>query len=95
MTETDVIELCRSALVTLAMVAAPVMIAMMILGTVISVFQAVTQISEQTLAMVPKVLLVFGLTILLAPYMLGEMRHFFEHDIIDRIVAMGGETPEH
>lgn len=93
MNETDVIELCRTALVTLAMVAAPVMIAMMVVGTAISVFQAVTQINEQTLAMVPKILLVFGLTILLAPYMLGEMTHFFEHDIIDRIVAMGGETP--
>lgn len=93
MNETDVIELFRSSLVTLVMLAAPVMVAMMILGTVISVFQAVTQISEQTLAMVPKTLLVFGLTILLAPYMLNEMQAFFEGEIIDRIVSMGVESP--
>jgi len=88
--DSDVIELFRASLVTLVMLAAPVLVAMMILGTIISVFQAVTSINEQTLAMVPKVLLVFGLTILLAPYMLGEMSAYFEHEIIDRIVAMGG-----
>lgn len=80
-------------MITLAMLAAPIMLGMMILGTIISVFQAVTQISEQTLAMVPKILLVFGLTILLAPFMLSEMDNFFEHEIMDRIVAMGGEAP--
>jgi flagellar biosynthesis protein FliQ len=90
MSETDVIDLCRSALVTLVMIAAPVMVIMMVIGTIISVFQAVTQISEQTLALVPKILIVFGLLVLLAPYMLGEMNSFFETEIIDRIVAMGG-----
>lgn len=90
MSESDVIELFRASLVTLVMLSAPVLVAMMILGTVIAVFQAVTSINEQTLAMVPKVLLVFGLTILLAPYMLSEMSSYFEHEIIDRIVAMGG-----
>lgn len=94
MNETEVIELFRSALITLLFVAGPVMVAMMALGTVISVFQAVTQISEQTLAMVPKTLLVFGLTILLAPFMLSQISTFFENQIIDRIVAMGGETPD-
>lgn len=93
MNETDVIEICRTSLVTLVFVAAPVMVAMMIVGTTISVFQAVTQISEQTLAMVPKLLLVFGLSILLMPYMLGQMTHYFETEIIDRIVAMGSATP--
>jgi len=88
--DSDVIELFRASLVTLVMLSAPVLVAMMILGTIISVFQAVTSINEQTLAMVPKVLLVFGLTILLAPYMLSEMSAYFEHEIIDRIVAMGG-----
>lgn len=94
MNETDVIELVRSSMITLAMLAAPIMLAMMVLGTIISVFQAVTQISEQTLAMVPKILLVFGLTILLAPFMLSEMTNYFEHEIMDRIVAMGGGGPQ-
>ncbi|MBP2293557.1 flagellar biosynthetic protein FliQ [Azospirillum rugosum] len=89
MNETDVIELCRTSIVTLVIVAGPILVIMMGVGTVISVFQAVTQINEQTLAMVPKVLLVFGLSILLAPFMMGELRAFFEHEIADRIVAIG------
>lgn len=93
MNETDVIEICRTALVTLVIVAGPVLLSMMILGTVISVFQAVTQINEQTLAMVPKLLLVFGLTILLMPFMLGQMTAFFEREIVDRIVAVGTGVP--
>lgn len=89
MNETEVIEICRTSIVTLVIVCGPILIIMMILGTVISVFQAVTQISEQTLAMVPKVLLVFGLSILLMPFMLGELTEFFQHEIADRIVAIG------
>lgn len=89
MTETDVIEICRTSIVTLLMVAGPILLIMMVLGTVISVFQAVTQISEQTLAIVPKVLLVFGLSILLMPYMLNELVHFFQTEVADRIVAIG------
>jgi len=89
MNETEVIELCRTSIITLVIVAGPILIIMMILGTVISVFQAVTQISEQTLAMVPKLLLVFGLSILLMPFMLGQLTEFFQHEIADRIVAIG------
>ncbi|MCG5243289.1 flagellar biosynthetic protein FliQ [Azospirillum doebereinerae] len=89
MNETEVIELCRTSIVTLVIVAGPILIIMMIVGTVISVFQAVTQISEQTLAMVPKLLLVFGLSILLMPFMLGQLTEFFQHEIADRIIAVG------
>lgn len=89
MTETDVIEICRTSIITLLMVAGPILLIEMVLGTVISVFQAVTQISEQTLAIVPKVLLVFGLSILLMPYMLNELVHFFQAEVADRIVAIG------
>lgn len=89
MNETEVIEICRTSIVTLVFVAGPILVIMMAVGTVISVFQAVTQISEQTLAMVPKLLLVFGLSILLMPFMLGELREFFQHEIADRIVAIG------
>ncbi len=89
MTETDVIEICRTSIITLVLVAGPILIIEMILGTTISVFQAVTQINEQTLAMVPKVLLVFGLSILLMPYMLGKLVQFFQAEVADRIVAIG------
>lgn len=89
MTETDVIEICRTSIVTLVMVAGPILLVMMVIGTAISVFQAVTQINEQTLAIVPKVLLVFGMLIMLMPFMLGEMSRFFQAEVADRIVAIG------
>lgn len=89
MNETDVVEICRTAIITLVLVAGPILLVEMMLGTAISVFQAVTQISEQTLAIVPKVLLVFGLSILLMPYMLNELVAFFQAEVADRIVAIG------
>ncbi|WP_431858498.1 flagellar biosynthetic protein FliQ [Azospirillum sp.] len=89
MNETDVVEICRTSIITLLMVAGPILLIEMLLGTAISVFQAVTQISEQTLAIVPKVLVVFGLSILLMPYMLNELVHFFQAEVADRIVAIG------
>ncbi len=89
MNETEVIEICRTSIVTLVILCAPILVVMMVVGTVISVFQAVTQISEQTLAMVPKVMIVFGLSILLMPFMLGELTEFFQREVADRIVAIG------
>ncbi|WP_207459442.1 flagellar biosynthetic protein FliQ [Azospirillum sp. SYSU D00513] len=93
MTETDVIEICRTTIVTLCIVMGPILVIMMLVGTVISVFQAVTQINEQTLSMVPKLLLTFGLSILLMPFMLGEMTEFFQREVADRIVAIGAASP--
>ncbi len=89
MSETDVIEICRSSIITLVIMCGPILIIMMVVGTVISVFQAVTQISEQTLAMVPKVMLVFGLSLLLMPFMLNQLTTFFQQEVADRIVAIG------
>lgn len=89
MDETLVIEICRNAIVTLIFVGGPSLVIMMVVGTTISIFQTITSINEQTLAMVPKVLMVFATSILLMPYMLGEMREYFEREVIDRIVAIG------
>lgn len=91
MDDTTVIEICRTAIITSIMVMGPILVIMMIVGTTISVFQTITSINEQTLAMVRKVLVVFGVSILLMPYMLSEMQEYFEREIIDRIVAIGAE----
>lgn len=89
MSETDVIDICRSAIITLCLVAGPIMAILMVIGTVISVFQAVTQINEQTLAMVPKIMIVFAMSMLLLPFMMEELRDFFQIEVADRIVAIG------
>lgn len=94
MDETTVIEICRNAIVTSIFVMGPSLVIMMVVGTIISIFQAVTSINEQTLSMVPKVLMVFASSILLMPYMLAQMQSYFEREIVDRIAAIGAEPVE-
>lgn len=94
MDETTVIEICRNAIVTSIFVMGPSLVIMMVVGTIISIFQAITSINEQTLSMVPKVLVVFASSILLMPYMLAQMQSYFEREIVDRIAAIGTEPVE-
>ena len=61
---------------------------MLVVGVIISLLQAVTQIQEQTLTFVPKMLLGFATAIFLAPFMLSHLTTFTHH-IADRIVAVG------
>ena len=57
MTETDVVHLCAQALVLAAKLSAPLLLVALVLGVVISVVQAVFQVQDQTLTMVPKLFL--------------------------------------
>ena len=59
MTGPEVIDVARDAIYTLIIVSAPVMLVGLIVGVVVSLFQALTQIQEQTLAFVPKILAIF------------------------------------
>lgn len=58
------------------MVAAPILIATLAIGIVISVLQVATQIQEATLSYVPKLLVAAGLLILLGPWMMTRMTDF-------------------
>lgn len=72
----DAIGLGREALFVTLIVAAPVLVLSMIVGLVVSVFQAVTQIQEPTLAFIPKIL-VSGIAILFfGPFMLAMLTDF-------------------
>ena len=72
----DAIGLGREALFVTLLVAAPVLVLSMIVGLVVSIFQAVTQIQEPTLAFIPKIL-VSGLAILFfGPFMLAILTDF-------------------
>ena len=66
----------------------PIMIISLVVGLVISLFQALTQIQETTLTFVPKVVIVFGALILLMPFMLSTLVTF-THQLADRIIGMG------
>ncbi|NLJ24110.1 MAG: flagellar biosynthesis protein FliQ [Firmicutes bacterium] len=76
MTELTIIQLAREALATVLLVAGPILALSLIVGLIVSIFQATTQIQEQTLAFVPKILTVLGATVVLGPWMLRVMIDF-------------------
>jgi flagellar biosynthesis protein FliQ len=73
MTELFALEIGRNALMMTVMLAAPMMGAALIVGLLISVFQALTQINEQTLTFVPKILAVFGALVVTGPWLLNSL----------------------
>jgi len=88
MNETEVIELVREALLVTVIVSGPLMLIGLVVGLALSLFQALTQLQEQTLTFVPKIVAMFTSLIFLAPYMLGHMKIFME-GIMDKIVGLG------
>jgi flagellar biosynthetic protein FliQ len=70
------VELLKTVVLHAVMLAAPFLGVAMIVGLCVSLFQAVTSISEQTLSFVPKALCVLGLILLLLPWMVRELVEF-------------------
>ena len=68
-----VIQLGQDALKTLAMVSAPMLLSTLIIGLIISIFQALTQINENTLTFVPKMIVIAVVLILAGPWMLDTL----------------------
>ncbi len=73
MTVDEVVAIANQALYTIIEVSAPVLIVSMVVGLVVSIFQTVTSIQEQTLTFVPKVLAIFLMIILFGHWMMTEM----------------------
>ena len=77
MTQGDVVVFLRSALWMVMKMAAPLLLVSLGIGLLISVFQAATQIHEQTLTFVPKVVGIAFLLLILGPWMLTNLTDFF------------------
>jgi flagellar biosynthetic protein FliQ len=71
MTDVLVLQAGRDALMLTLFLAGPILVVGLVVGVVISVFQAATQVNELTLAYVPKILAVFATVALLGPWMIG------------------------
>ena len=82
MTPTTVIEIGRGALELTLLISAPLFIAALVTGLIVSIFQAATQINEATLSFVPKLVAIFITLILAGPWMItmitDYMRRLFE-----------------
>ena len=88
MNEATILELAREAIIVLIQVSGPLMIISLVVGLVISLFQALTQIQEQTLTFVPKIIILFVALLVLLPFMLSTLITFTER-LIDRIISLG------
>jgi flagellar biosynthetic protein FliQ len=68
-----VLELCTQALELSLRVGLPLLVAGLVVGLAVSIFQAVTQIQEQTLSFIPKIIALAGVLIVLGPWMLNQL----------------------
>lgn len=82
MTGPEVLDVARDAIMTLLIVAAPLMLVGLVVGVVVSLLQALTQIQETTLVFVPKILAIFLALLIALPFMANVM-----HDNFLRITA--------
>jgi len=76
LSQSETITIIQQALYTILIVSAPMLGVALLIGLVVSVFQAATQINEQTLAFVPKIIGVFAALIIFGPWMLNKLMDF-------------------
>ncbi len=73
MTIDDIVQITTEALYIICITAAPVLLVSLVVGLVVSIFQTVTSIQEQTLTFVPKILAIFVTLIICGHWMLNKM----------------------
>ena len=81
------IFIMRETLFTALMLAAPMLLAGLIVGVTISLLQSMTQVQEMTLTFIPKIVSVVTVMILLAPWMLSLITSFF-HRIMEYVAQI-------
>lgn len=78
MTPTTVVAIGRQALEVAMMVSAPLFVAALATGLIVSIFQAATQINESTLSFVPKLIVIFLTLLIAGPWMLSVMTDYMQ-----------------
>jgi flagellar biosynthetic protein FliQ len=73
MTPESIMSLGNQAIHVSLLLGAPLLLVALIIGLIISIFQAATQINEATLSFIPKLLAVFATLVIAGPWMLGQM----------------------
>jgi flagellar biosynthetic protein FliQ len=88
MNAAEALEISREAIIVAIKIGAPIMLVALLVGVVIALFQALTQIQEMTLSFVPKILVIFLSMLLFLPFMLSTLTTFTER-LAERIVTLG------
>src|ERR1041384_2653333 len=93
MTGPETLDIARDAIWTIVVVSSPLMVVGLIVGVVVSLVQALTQIQEQTLIFVPKILAIFVTLLLALPFM-ADALHGHMMWLSSRIIGGGGTVTE-
>lgn len=75
-TQGDIITIAKESIYTIIVTAAPLLLISLTVGLIISIFQTVTSIQEQTLTFVPKIVAVFLGILIFGPWMLDVLSNF-------------------
>ena len=86
MTGPEVLDVARDAIWTIVLVSSPLMVVGLVVGVVISLVQALTQIQEMTLVFVPKIIAIFITMVLALPFM-ADALHAHMLRISSRIIG--------
>lgn len=78
MSPESAITIGRHALEITFMVSAPLLLAALVTGLIVSIFQAATQINEMTLSFIPKLFIMFAVMVLAGPWMLSVMMDYVQ-----------------
>jgi len=89
MSPENVMDIGRQAMEVTLMVASPMLVVALLVGLVVSIFQAATQINEATLSFIPKLLGIFASLVIAGPWMLSVMLDYMRH-VLTSIPAMAG-----
>ena len=88
MDEASILEIGRSGIWVALKLAGPIMLAGLLIGLLIALFQALTTIQEMTLTFVPKILVIFAALIFFLPFMMTTLKKFTQQ-LYSLIVTLG------
>lgn len=88
MTPEQVLDIARDAILVLLKIGAPIMLVALIVGVLIALLQALTQMQEMTLSFVPKILAIFLTVVLALPFMVQTLVGFGE-ELFRQIAGLG------
>jgi flagellar biosynthesis protein FliQ len=91
MNQDTVVNLASQGMSLALKVGGPLLLVALVIGLVVSVFQAVTQIQEQSLSFIPKIVGVAAIIVLLGPWMLGQLVTYTEnlYQSIPQMIGLG------
>lgn len=90
MGDTEIAAALRETLWVMLKLGGPLLVAALVVGLVVSLVQAVTQINEATLVFLPKLLVLGGAMTLLGPFMASTLTEY-TRILMDRLVVVGGQ----